>query len=382
VPEDDLVDRASRIVDLAQAQVSQATELIGTLTQEATERQRLFQTESSNLRALEARITLQTLLPEIRKHVEKARWAASATILTSSRFPAILRSLTEESKRASEQLLNQDFEARFSQESRALRAPQVSLEFPGRRGEPTRRKTLDADHQLSEILSEGEQKAIALADFLAEASLRHTSAPLIFDDPISSLDHKRMRYVADRLFELSAENQVIVFTHNMWFVAELLARFEKTPIDCSYFEICHEDGGIGIVRETPAGPKWDTPKDIRARINTVLGEAEQASGQERAALIERGYSLIRSWCEVFIEQEVFCGVTQRFQPHVRMTVLNQIKADRLPAVVDVVLPIFEKACRLTEAHSQPLETLGTRATLDELREDWAKLQAARAAYIA
>lgn len=377
----DLADRTSRIADLAHAQVTQAVELIGTLTLEATERERLFQAETSNLRTLEARITLQTLLAEIKAHVEKAQWAAKAGVLTTTRFPPILRSLTEESKRASEQLLNQDFETRFGQECTALRAPRVSLDFPGRRGEPTRRKTLDADHQLSEILSEGEQKVIALADFLAEASLRHTSAPLIFDDPITSLDHKRMRYVADRLCELSAENQVIVFTHNIWFVVELMARFEKTPTECSYYEICQEDGGIGIVRPTPGGPKWDTPGAIRARINTVLGQAEQARGEERAALIERGYSLIRSWSETFFEQEVLCGVTQRFQPHVRMTVLNQIKADRLPSVIDTVLPIFEKACRLTEAHSQPLETLGTRATLEELKEDWAKLQAARSAYM-
>jgi wobble nucleotide-excising tRNase len=40
------------------------------------------------------------------------------------------------------------------------------------------------------VLSEGE-KVIALADFLAEASLK-PAAPVIFDDPINSLDYKRL----------------------------------------------------------------------------------------------------------------------------------------------------------------------------------------------
>jgi hypothetical protein len=380
-PPNDLSARARSVTALATAQIAQADELITTLSREATEREQLFDAESAKVRALEARITLKALLPDVKAYVDRARWALTANTISSTRFPVILRSLTDESKLASEQVLNHDFETRFSQECTALRAPKVSLDFPGRRGEPTRRKKLDDDHQLSEILSEGEQKAIALADFLAEASLRRHSAPILFDDPVSSFDHKRMRYVADRLYEISAENQVIVFTHDIWFVVELIAHFETTPTECTYYEICQEDGGIGIVHDAPAGPKWDTPKAISKRINTVIQEAATATGEARAALIERGYSLIRSWCETFIEQEALCSVTQRFQPHVMMTKLVQIKTDRLPAVFDAIIPIFEKACRLTEAHSQPLQTLGTRATLDDLKEDWKKLQDARTAYV-
>jgi wobble nucleotide-excising tRNase len=59
-------------------------------------------------------------------------------------------------------------------------------------------------------------------------------APVIFDDPINSLDYKRLAEVVDRIAVLSETRQVIVFTHNIWFTTELLARFEKRPQDCSY----------------------------------------------------------------------------------------------------------------------------------------------------
>ena len=56
-----------------------------------------------------------------------------------------------------------------------LRAPKVAVDFPGRKGEQARRKSLTPNQRqkLSDILSEGEQKVIAVpADFLAEASLK------------------------------------------------------------------------------------------------------------------------------------------------------------------------------------------------------------------
>lgn len=47
------------------------------------------------------------------------------------------------------------------------------------------------DYSLFDILSEGEQRVIAIADFLAETSLRTGTAPVIFDDPVNSFDYRR-----------------------------------------------------------------------------------------------------------------------------------------------------------------------------------------------
>jgi wobble nucleotide-excising tRNase len=43
----------------------------------------------------------------------------------------------------------------------------------------------------SQILSEGEQRALALAGFLTEVALTDGSGPIVVDDPVSSLDRER-----------------------------------------------------------------------------------------------------------------------------------------------------------------------------------------------
>jgi broad specificity phosphatase PhoE len=349
------------------------------LRKQGEERARALAEEHARLRELEARLTLRDLMPAIRDHVEAARWADRAGSYLRP-FQGIKKSLTETSKRASAEVLNRDFERRFSDECQALRAPRVKLDFPGREGEARRRKLLTPEHGLGEILSEGEQKVIALADFLAEASVKPDKSPIIMDDPVTSLDHKRLQHVVDRLVQLSRERQVIVFTHDIWFAAELLARFEHQPNECFFYDVTAEEGRIGAVAKG-SHPRTDTFNDRKKRIQRLVDEAQKASGESRQALIEKGYEELRGACEVVVEKDILRGVTERYRPNVRMTVLDQIRAERLPAAAKAIQAVFEKCCRVIASHSQPLPTLGIRPSLDELKEDWASLQKAREEYL-
>ena len=63
------------------------------------------------------------------------------------------------------------------------------------------------------MLSEGEQRALGLACFLADAVGQPVKHGIIVDDPVSSLDHVRLRRVANRLVrEAASGRQVIIFT--------------------------------------------------------------------------------------------------------------------------------------------------------------------------
>ncbi|WP_395119849.1 AAA family ATPase [Rhodanobacter sp. FW102-FHT14D06] len=77
------------------------------------------------------------------------------------------------------------------------------------------------------VLSEGEQRAVALASFLADVTGGARAAPVIFDDPISSLDQDFEEAVATRLVELSRTRQVIVFTHRLSMMTLLQAAASK-----------------------------------------------------------------------------------------------------------------------------------------------------------
>ena len=73
---------------------------------------------------------------------------------------------------------------------------------------------LIGNNSVIEILSEGEQKAVALAMFFAE--IQDDNYPIILDDPVTSLDHEIAGMLSKRLLVFS--NQVIVFCHNRLFL--------------------------------------------------------------------------------------------------------------------------------------------------------------------
>jgi len=326
---------------------------------------------------LAGRVELAAVWEQVESKVKGEALAARIAILVK-KMAVYLRQVTELAKSASDQLINQSFDTLFAEECKHLRAPALDVQFVGREGKPHRRRTLGGSYKPSKVLSEGEQKVLAIADFLAEARLTGITAPIVFDDPVSSLDHRRINEVAHRIAGLTDNNQVIVFTHDILFATKLLSLFEKSK-RCTYYAVT-DDGGKGHV--APAtGPRLDSLSDLKKRINKKIAAAEAVDGEARDALIREGYSCMRSWCEVFTEDELLNGVTRRYQPNVRMTTLPDLKLGAMKPAIDVVFRIFEEACRQTEAHSQPLLSLGVSSTLADLKAHWAELEACRTEFL-
>lgn len=74
---------------------------------------------------------------------------------------------------------------------------------------------------VGQVLSEGEHRCVALAAFMAELATTENKSGIVFDDPVSSLDHMHREAVAKRLIAEAANRQVIVFTHDLAFLFEL-----------------------------------------------------------------------------------------------------------------------------------------------------------------
>lgn len=352
------------------ARLSQVSAEIETLEEQSKNRSETLAKKQSELAELIAAAELTKSWATIETQVNNAKQADRLQILKRA-LPQLSRGVTELAKTASDQLINQSFDALFIEECEVLRAPPLKVQFVGREGKAQRRKVLSGRHKPSKVLSEGEQKVLALADFLAEARLAGITAPVIFDDPVSSLDHRRVNEVAQRIARLADDNQVIVFTHDILFATTLLALFEKSK-RCVYFQITDEDGKGKVTRAT--GPRWDTLSGIKGKINSTIQAAQQQEGEARDALIRVGYGWIRSWCEVFIESELLQGVTQRYQPNVGVTRLANINTEKLGEIIPKVTEVFEEACRYIDGHSQPLATLGVSPTLAGLEKHWTELQ--------
>jgi len=344
----DQAEQTGRVLKYLEDSQTHNKALLRDLTERRDKREEALRERQGKLLDIESRLKLAALMTQIAKAVEQAKWVDKAKI-QQRKFQGLLRSLTETSKVASEQLLNRDFERHFNEECKALRAPAVTLQFPGRQGQVTRKKAVaSGEHRPSDVLSEGEQKVIALADFLAEASLK-PPAPVIFDDPINSLDYKRMAEVVNRIVALSDSRQVIVFTHNIWFTTELLARFEHRKQDCSYYDVSRDGAKIGIVSKG-THPRSDSFSSLKGKINELIQVADKATGEPLAALIERAYELLRNICEVIVETELLQGVTQRHQAMVKMTMLPKINFGGLEASVVAIYPVYEDCCRYIGSH--------------------------------
>lgn len=81
--------------------------------------------------------------------------------------------------------------------------------------------TRKPDAAVGQILSEGEHRCVALAAFMAELATTESKSGIVFDDPVSSLDHMHREAVAKRLVTEATRRQVIVFTHDLAFLFEL-----------------------------------------------------------------------------------------------------------------------------------------------------------------
>lgn len=127
-------------------------------------------------------------------------------------------------KTAAQHLLTESLRDKFQEELNALGLERlrVSLsEMGASSGQAFMQIKLAAtDYNTREILSEGEQKGIALALFLAERRMHPSHNPIILDDPVNSLDHVYTARFIGRLVQLG--NQIVIFSHNILLKDSLL----------------------------------------------------------------------------------------------------------------------------------------------------------------
>ena len=131
------------------------------------------------------------------------------------------KKITELSKEAHSNLLTEALKQKFTEELHSLGYENLNVNIEnakGGKGTSSTKLILSKNGDIKTILSEGEQKAVALALFIAETKIQKSKNPIILDDPVNSLDHKIAKNFAQRLLEL--KNQVILFNHHRLFLDE------------------------------------------------------------------------------------------------------------------------------------------------------------------
>lgn len=226
--------------------------------------------------------------------------------------------VSKEAGRVSEILVTDAFVERFNTELKLLGAGKVNVELiktktkHGRVQHKIQLHGLHPQHSRSkalQVLSEGEQRIVSLAAFLADVTSKPNSAPFIFDDPISSLDQTYEEHTAKRLVDLSEERQVIVFTHRLSLLGQLI---EKG--NAEYRHIRREPWGSGEHGDIPIFAKKpiNAVKDLK---NSKLHAAKKVFEQDG---YDGYYPLAKAICSDFrilleriVESELLADVVAR-----------------------------------------------------------------------
>jgi hypothetical protein len=181
------------------------------------------------------------------------------------------------------------------------------------------------------VLSEGEQRALSIACFIGEMMQIPGSSGLIFDDPINSLDQGRIRCVSKRIVELvDGGRQVIVFTHNLVFLQELLSgAAENVPQVRTVTSLISKfpDDKFGIVSEGEL--PW-IAQNVKVRMKVMQdnldGMPEKGAVEDSVYLttVKKFYADMRETWERLVEEKLLAGVVERYGPGIKTQSLKGV----------------------------------------------------------
>ena len=285
---------------------------------------------------LKSRKALSLRKPDITKFVINARRNADL-----SRAAAILRTqeITRQGTALIRKNLTPELLGALKDELSALGLTRLSISVKptGAGGETAHEMLLDGvatlgKARLSQVLSEGEARVIAIAGFLAELRLAKHGNAIVFDDPVSSLDHEFTEKIAARLAREGLTRQVIAFTHNIAFLMELQDASEAlaktgTPVALTVHTLRRDANTAGI---TTDGAPWYALK-VNRRAHHLdqlvhkiksLYDDNKAEYNKEAAYI---YGLLREAWESCVEDDLFYSVVCRYRNSVQTLKLIEVE---------------------------------------------------------
>ncbi|MBP2643476.1 MAG: recF [Firmicutes bacterium] len=218
----------------------------------------------------------------------------------------------------------------------------------------------------SEILSEGEQKVISIADFLSEVRISGINKAIVFDDPVNSLDEERKSSIAERLVREANERQLIIFTHDLAFVSCIIGSCSDIGMKCSCHWIEKINGQPGTIWLNNA-PSYEKQYKNAEKAEKFCQEAAKKGPEERQSCIKNGFAALRTSYEALVIFELFCGVVQRFNERVSMESLKDVNFDK--SLRDQIIESFSLCCRYMEGHSHSDKYTYIKPELDNLREE-------------
>jgi energy-coupling factor transporter ATP-binding protein EcfA2 len=311
---------------------------------------------ASELKELESRSLLWDHLKVVTAEIErKKRRAAYRLCLDDTATQATTRKSTELTKR----LITDQLRKTFQEELVKVGFTHLSVEVQaagGTKGALFHRLAFSHAPKITvtDVLSEGESRTLSLAAFLTELSTASSQSAVIFDDPVSSLDHIWRSRIAERLVAEAKSRQVIVFTHDILFLRRLIDVSSKEKVDCSH-QYVRREGQAGI--SSPDLP-W-IAMSIKDRIGALRKHWQSAEKLARTAGSEgyekdarEIYGFMREAWEQAITEVLLNDVVERYRVSIETQKVRFLH-DITEADCKVVESEMSECSRWMRGHDEP-----------------------------
>jgi ABC-type dipeptide/oligopeptide/nickel transport system ATPase subunit len=222
------------------------------------------------------------------------------------------------------------------------------------------------------IFSEGERTAISLAFFLADLGSVQYTCGVIFDDPVTSLDHRIREGVVNALVAEAKDRQVIVFTHDLAFYCELISAATIAKVDATSNHVESFSSTVGHL--STSKPRESLKVTQRyGELEKLIQEVEQASiPEDFNRAVDRFYSQLRAAWERSVEELLFNQVVARYQKEVMTQRLLGAVIDK-----DGIAAVFQGMTRgsaRTDAHDHAAAAVLPTPTPEDLKSHLTELK--------
>ncbi len=300
------------------------------------------------------RILLEKLMPKVEAEIDRVK---QLRLVENALSDTATTAITKLGNEIADSVITPKIRDEFQREIIQLAAERVRVEIVragGKYGSPQYQVRLFANPSapVHGVLSEGEQTCVALAAFLTELATASHKSALVFDDPVSSLDHWWREQVAKRLVAEAKVRQVITFTHDAVFLQDVKYAAEELGLPTKLLTVSRTPAGAGTVA---AGLPW-LSSGIKDRIDKLEKDARSARALYEASDFEnyrlaahRIYSALRNTWERAIEDVALGGVVLRHRDYINTKYLR--KASVLESAdVDAFEAGYKRCCDQIDAH--------------------------------
>lgn len=253
---------------------------------------------------------LSGMKADVLAEIERRKQIAA---LEAAQKQTLTTRITTKSTEVAGALVTDALRAQFTIEVGSFKITDLALELrqqSSREGIPRFKVALirKPDAKVAQVLSEGEYRCTALAAFLAELSTTESKSGIVFDDPVSSLDHIHREAVAQRLVAEAANRQVVVFTHDLAFLFEL----EQAARDADFNDMTVNSVARGRDKAgfTHANPPFKARKveQIVASLSNQLANErrhyDEGNEDEWRKTLKSILGTLRDSWEIAVEQAV------------------------------------------------------------------------------